>query len=355
MEVRRSIVLLCSGVIGLIALFIWFSKRQTGTIIPAAESKPMLSPTNEQTVVNSHAHEAKNIAILTARRAVETNVSTPSAPSRGDEIKEGLATMNDVPIVFYGKVEDQFGNPVVGARITANTIIYNATGSAAEHISVASDANGFFQINAGKGESLGIWPRKEGYVIATTRTEFKYSYMYPERIMPDPGNPIVIKMWKLQGAEPLVDIGKTYKIPFTDAPISFDLVAGRIVPNGGDIKIKVNRPSGEVSEHNPQKWSINFEVVDGGFVETSDKEWGVTYAAPENGYQPNETFGNNNGIGALDKTFFLRSRNGQVYSKLGFSFRINNKADDFMYLRSSGVANTNSSRNWELTAPHNEN
>jgi hypothetical protein len=158
-------------------------------------------------------------------------------------------------------------------------------------------------------------------------------------------------MWKLQGAEPLVSLDKTYKLHYTNTPIYFDLVAGEVVPAGGDLKITVNRPAGEVSEHNPQKWSIDFEVMDGGFIETSGKESAITFAAPEGDYQKSGTFGNNNGTDGLDESFFLKSRNGHVFSKIYFSLGINNKPDDLMYIRFSGVANTNGSRNWEATVP----
>jgi hypothetical protein len=271
--------------------------------------------------------------------------------NKGEQIKEGLAKLNDVTIAFYGKLQDQFGRPIVGAKIATSVRIYNGVQSTVERSSVTSDANGFFQVKEGKGESLGLWPSKEGYALATTGTEFKYSYMYPDHYTPDPNNPTIIKMWKLQGAEPLVDISKEYKLPFTNAPICFDLVAAKVVPSGGDVKITVNRPLGEVSEHNPQKWSIDFEVVDGGFIETSGRESAITFAAPEGGYQPSGTFEHNNGTDGLDKSFFVKSRNGQIFSKLYLSLGINNKPDGLMYITFRGVANTNGSRNWEATAP----
>ena len=175
--------------------------------------------------------------------------------------------------------------------------------------------------------------------------------MFPDRFSPDAQNATVIKMWKLQGAQPLLRIDQNHKIPFTDAALHFDLLEGKIVSDGGDLKIKVNRPSGIISEQHPQDWSIEVGVIDGGLIQKSDKEWGATYFAPEEGYQQGRTFTKNTGVGAFDNTFFVRSRNGRVYSKLWLSFRINNKPDNLMSITLSGYANTNSSRNWEATAP----
>jgi hypothetical protein len=158
-------------------------------------------------------------------------------------------------------------------------------------------------------------------------------------------------MWKAQGAEPLVGIGKTYKLHYSDAPICFDLLAGTIVSNGGDIRITVSRPPGIISERNPQFWSVKFEVTDGGLMDSSGTER-ITYFAPENGYQPSITIASTNrlptsGIGGFASGLYMKSRNGQVYTKLGFDFGINENPDDLMYIEFRGIANTNFSRNWE--------
>jgi hypothetical protein len=186
--------------------------------------------------------------------------------------------------------------------------------------------------------------------MAATNTSFIFSFLWPEsqRFSPDPNNPVVIKMWKLQGVEPLVGIKKEYKLPFTNAPMIFDLVSGEIVATGGDLKITINRPDGVISQQHPQNWNINIEVVGGGFIETSDEESSITYVAPGDGYQ---AIGNNNGPDLVEKTFFIRSRDGRVYSKVHLLFGINDTPGSFMDIIFNGMANTNGSPNWEATVP----
>ncbi|MGD0261102.1 MAG: hypothetical protein ABSD29_14910 [Verrucomicrobiota bacterium] len=352
MKISRPMLWFCAAVAVLIALAIWFAKQSPETVVPTlVETNAAPPPATTQANRKPNQHAARNTNVLAAQPAPGPSASAPPRQTTAEQMKEGLATLNDVPIVFYGKLEDQFGNPVVGAQVAGNTIIYNGMKSGAEHVSVTSDANGFFQINAGKGESLGLWPSKEGYALATTGTEFKYSYMYPQHFVPDPNNPTVIKMWKLQGAEPLVGIHQRYKFHYTDAPINFDLIAGKIVPSGGDLKVTVNRPGGIISQQHPQNWSIQIEAIDGGFIVTSFAESRTTYSAPESSYEPSGTFANNNGPDLVDQMFFLQSRNGQVFSKFHLLFSINNTPDGFMDITFSGVANTNGSRNWEATAP----
>jgi hypothetical protein len=175
--------------------------------------------------------------------------------------------------------------------------------------------------------------------------------MYPDHFTPDPNNPTVIKMWKLQGAEPLVSINQRYKFHYTDVPMSFDLLTGKIVPTGGDIKIMVSRSPGVVSGRTRQDWSVQVEAVDGGLIESGGQER-VTYQAPEGGYQPSDSFimstnAPHKWFGGVDQTFFLQSRNGQVYSKVNFGISINQQPDDYVWVEFHGVANTNGSRNWE--------
>jgi len=262
--------------------------------------------------------------------------------------------LNDVPIIFYGKLEDQFGNPVVGAEITGSTIVYNGTAAGGQRVVATSDAKGFFQMNGGNGESLGMMPRKEGYVLAATNTEYKYSGFYPDsRHVPEPDNPVVIKMWKLQGAEPLTGINQRYKLRPTDAPVNFDLLAGKIVPSGGDIKITVSRPPGVVSQSNPQDWSVKVEAVDGGLIETSMTDARVTYAAPDNGYQPSDALimsTTNHWSDLVQQMYFVTSRNGQVFSKVFLSMDVNANPDDPMSVTFRGTANASGSRNWEADA-----
>jgi hypothetical protein len=279
----------------------------------------------------------------------QTVTSTPRLEDKEQQMRKELSELNDVDIIFYGRLEDQFGHAVGNSLIKFEVPFNNGNSVGVHRGTIVADGTGCFTISGYKGKSLSVVPLKTGYALASLTGGGIYSYLWPEsqRAHPDPNNPVVIKMWKLQGAEPLASIDKEYTIPYTDRPLFFDLIAGRIVPAAGDIKLTVNRPEGEVSEHNRQEWSIDLEAIGGGLIEFPDKEWVVSYAAPENGYQPRGTFKNNSGPNSLILGLFVKSRNGQVYSKLGLSIRINNLPDGLMYIKFGGVANTNWSRNWE--------
>jgi hypothetical protein len=253
-------------------------------------------------------------------------------------------------VQFHERLEDQFGKPVAGPTVKVFMRRDNGLEVPEKQFALKSDANGFFDISCRPTESFSFLPVKMGYALASASTSGAYSDEL-RKMHSSASLPIVIKMWKMQGGKPLVGIDKTNKLHYTAAPIYFDLIAGQTVPSGGDLKITVNRPAGVISGRNPQDWSIDVVVADGGFIETSPGESAMTYAAPESGYQPNGTFGKNNGPNLVDKTFFIQSRIGQVYSKVHLLFGINDTPDGFMYVTFSGVASTNGSRNWEATAP----
>ena len=134
----------------------------------------------------------------------------------------------------------------------------------------------------------------------------------------------------------------TTNFHYTNAPINFDLLAGQIVPTGGDIKLTVSRSPGIMSGRNRLDWSVQVEAVDGGVMDPADKkellmlrQKMATNQAMTFMFSTNAPY---KWAGGFDQGFFLMSRNGQIYSKLGLSFRINDNPDGFMYVTFGGVA-----------------
>jgi hypothetical protein len=345
MQLSRSVFWFIIAVVVLCMLVLWHKRKQsmpTSTIavietntIPPAETT--LSPIIHTNVVRIN------------QPIVTTNV--PSQPPKNDaeRVQEVLSAYNNVPIDFYGKLEDQFSNAISGAEIRGNVQVISGTRQATDWLTTTSDINGQFQFH-GTGQNIGLMPFKPGYALATTTTLFKYSLMEDHPYVSDENNPTVIPMWKLQGAEPLLNINQQYKLQYTPTPIYFDLLAGQTVPEGGDIKMTVDRPTGVVSGNNPQDWSLKIEVVNGGLLDSGGQE-AVTYEAPASGYQSGETFlmsiSSNTWYQAIHPGFFFTSRSGQVYGKLGVSFHINAEPTGVMTVGFGGVANTNGSRNLE--------
>lgn len=356
MRIRPSVAWLIIIVAALTLLVIWLGRKrnetpsvsseQTSAVVrPVAENAPAQSPQP-----GPPASPPVQASMPPANVPADTNTAAPLPGSKAERMREVLSSYNDESIVFYGKLEDQFGSPVASAVIDFNVRVNNGVQSTTERGQVTSDAGGLFTISGYKGADLRVVPQKAGYAIASTNRFANYSRLFPEeeRAHPDPSNPVVIKMWKLQGAQPLVGLGHKYKLPYSNAPIYFDLLAGKVVSAGGDLKITVGRAPGVMSGANRLDWSVRIEPVGGGLLDSTGLEE-TTYWAPTEGYQPAITiaFSTNAWNGGFNRGFFVTSRGGQVYSKLGLTFTINQKPEDPMYIAFGGVASTNGSRNWE--------
>lgn len=248
----------------------------------------------------------------------------------------------NVPIVFYGKLQDQAGQPVVEAEITG-------TAAAKGKFNTTSDANGLFVLKAGVGESLEVMPRKAGFALASTNNVETYTSLMDGGAT-DSNNPVVIKMWKLQGAEPLVNISKHYLFGYTGDPLFFDLATQEIVSSGGDLKITVVKPPDSASAADAQGWHVDMETDEaGGLTQISPEKSKITYWAPADGYQPKITLpmtGNSaQNSESLDEMFFVQAREGGIYAKLAVKISLN--AQGLVNVDLHGIANTNGSCNWE--------
>lgn len=353
MKIRRSVFGLVVIIAVLIALVLWFGKRKPGETPPPVSPETNVAPDVPASV------PVRTVASPTqaATSSAPVAASQPQLPSPQDKVAmlKEILQANDVDIVFYGRLEDQSGSAVSGAVVSFGIQYENPNARGIRRGQVVSDDNGFFTVSGYKGANLTIMPKKAGYALATTGASFRYSQIEPGYFVPDTNNPVVIKMWKLQGTVPLAGINKTFKLPYTGTPLFFDLLAGNVVPAGGDLEVIVTRAPGVMTGRNPVDWSIKLVPVSGGILESDYHTAQVTFEAPADGYQDSYFVQmNHDDPGWYDnvqKVFFLTSRNGQVYSKLSLDFGINDDPNGTMWFQFKGVASTNGLRNWEATAP----
>jgi hypothetical protein len=256
-------------------------------------------------------------------------------------------------IVFYGKVEDQFGDSLSEFPIRFEVRRDGFMSQRIETGTTISDKLGLFKISGYRGDELSVVPEKVGYGFASTNGYARYSQDSPARQIhhPDPIHPVVIRMWKAQGAEPLFQLDHIYKLAHTSQWLTFDLIQGTNVENGGDIRMRVHRPPGVLVPTNTPTWTVDLETVDGGMMESKGSEE-ITYFAPEGDYQRALTFSNADplpvsGTETLGTGLYLKSRNGQIYSRIFIQVVLNRLPEEPLGLYFRGFANTNWSRNWE--------
>jgi hypothetical protein len=356
MKIRRSILWLCAVAVGLLVLVVWFGRRPVGespassqspdeATVETAERKPAVAPGGREAVPSA---PRPNVASPAATTGTPSSVFVQS---KEEQAKEALVTLNDVPIDFYGRVQDQFGNPVSGAEITGSIIYDNGSSNGVREIKTVADANGSFEFHGGNGESLSVIPRKEGYALGSAEAGFKFSHFYPEaRHVPNPSQPAVIEMRKLQGAERLIHFQSKAYVPLDGTPARFDLQTGRRVETGGDIIIRIeSSPAPNVTEK--YDWKATVQPVNGGLI-TSGTEFEKMYDAPESGYEPQfvVSFQKNaqpwsNGFNG---GFYLRSRGGSGYGKLGLGINTDIVKNGAVLVMLNAYVNPAGSRNLEL-------
>jgi hypothetical protein len=95
-------------------------------------------------------------------------------------------------------------------------------------------------------------------------------------------------MWKLQGAEPLIQGGRFINIVADGTEVRIDLQTGRIVESGGDliVSVKHDQQARNIAPKVPYNWKATITAVNGGIVEAANQRINNMLLAPEDGYLP---------------------------------------------------------------------
>lgn len=254
-----------------------------------------------------------------------------------------LGKIENVRMDLYGKVVDQYGNPVEGAEVSINLNRFsrNTMGRESRDIQVKSDAEGRFKISNEKGMNLHIKTiNKKGYDFSQSYDQwinktFRYSggkYQNEEYYIPNPGQPEIYRGRKM--GEQTFLIKHQLNFPFKAKEFNFekgmDLIVGwnikpeemrTLVLNGDplvcDLKAKAT------FDNKKRAWSVVLTANSpGGGVLVSDQ---LLYEAPQEGYLPSYTFtqGKENPIKA--RYIYIRSRQPFIYTRmdLGDQFNVN--------------------------------
>lgn len=210
-------------------------------------------------------------------------------------------------------------------------------GSGVQEAHTATDAEGLFSFTGMKGRTFDYHLEKKDYQTMPEGDAFDYTELVPEakRHHPDPKNPVVLKMWKLQGAEPLVHFERKYfPLPADGTPVRIDLITGKQVAAGGDLVFALNHvvlPHGATPE--PQfDWHARFEVTGGGWLESRQR---LMNLAPENGYTPLLTIdmpaSKTDWDHTVERSLFLKTR-GNLFARLQMHLNVNQRGYDPSYV-----------------------
>jgi hypothetical protein len=193
----------------------------------------------------------------------------------------------NTPIDFFGKVEDQNGLPISGARIRFGAIDkFWDSGSKYE---TESNANGLFSITGIKGAGLTVGVTKKGYDGINGLSNQSFGYGMPpdstRKAPPRKEAPAVFVLRKKTVAEPLFVVRRDVVIPKNGTPVEVSLRSGKPVTIGqGDLKIECWTSDELKNSNGHYEWHARVSAPGGGMTPRTDTERDFT--APESAYEP---------------------------------------------------------------------
>jgi len=257
-------------------------------------------------------------------------------------VTEDKDRWNVATLKFYGKLIDQFQNPI--PNVNLGIIILYSRGvstffggsSGSEYpVYVKTDENGFFSLDQVVGKEFSI-------VVVSANGYFFKQYLYSRNIVNQAvttkQNPFIIKGWKIENPTTLRKVeakslifpkkvtpqndGRPYTA-FLNSKSDNKFVKG----SNRDITVSVtSNNDGEIpSEEIRTTYTI--EINKGGLIEVEDSDF--PYKAPEVGYQPriDESFKSKHlndyrgrsGLSTSDeKYFYIKLDNPEQYGLLHF-------------------------------------
>ena len=336
MKIRRWVVYLCIALAVLggfrILLIEWRTKQaeevQTGTP-PSASSK-----------------------ILNAVPSVESAVEVIKHDIRRSAAEQKWRQRLNGPVEFYGRVLDQDGNPVAGARLSLNLShrVFEGTKPVVdERIELVSDFDGRFKLEKPSGHSLRILDlTRDGYLWTYPPGIGSFDFSgYRSKRAPEyrsPAKAFAFHLWKKGEPEPTVGVAKVLRVEETDIEFSLNLLSAerggeRIATSDLRIRLRYVAPDDPARKHERE---LTLEAPTGGLIETQDT---YIFEAPASGYasqiqyvvKPTDlTFG------GWKRKYYLRSRDGRLFAGFEMAFTLFPHAIEL-----NGSVNPNGSRHLE--------
>jgi hypothetical protein len=186
-----------------------------------------------------------------------------------------------MPIEFYGKVVDQFGEPVANAEVVLNwtTVIGPIPDP---KITIHSSADGRFEIKDIQGKGITVFVYRKGYNLTDEWTKnFEYADFFHEDFhVPDPNNPAVFRLHKIVDAEPFYAYPLHAKMTSGGPPLVINMETGKI-ESQGDLSFSLAIGT-KTNRYGPE-FSVTLQGHKGAGIVFSDEEF--LNKAPESGYQ----------------------------------------------------------------------
>ncbi len=182
-----------------------------------------------------------------------------------------------MPIDFYGKVIDQFGEPVAGAKVT---LIWSAMGGT-QGKEVFTRNDGKFELTDAKGKGVSVEILKDGYLrTKASYGSFEYAAFFEDNFhVPDRGKPVIFRLQKLTAAEPMYKFSTTGRVLLDGTPLMLNVATGKT--GTGDLSFSIQLGTGRGA--GGPDYTLTVQGNGGAALVLSSDEF--LFSAPESGYQ----------------------------------------------------------------------
>ncbi|HEX5056370.1 MAG TPA: hypothetical protein VFX02_07710 [Gammaproteobacteria bacterium] len=223
-------------------------------------------------------------------------------------------------INFYGKIVDQYGQPVPGVIVkyaghNSSTYSSGASGSG----SVVTDKEGRFTTGGAEGDWLSIDEFIKPDYQFPRRREFDSEQRF-EDALPwtnyTKNNPFIFKAWKI-ARYPAVRIYEEgfFLLTPDGRKSTFDLLA----PDKGLFKPGVQEGDFTVSfDKIDDTWIARVDMLNGGILERDDMYMNL---APVSGYEKFVEYKFQKSRDTAEKKFYIKMRGGKYYAQMTIVFR----------------------------------
>ena len=188
-----------------------------------------------------------------------------------------------MPLELYGRVIDQFGEPVTDATVVFGWTVVGG----GKEVRRTTGNDGRFELIGEKGKRLTVDILKRGYLPTKQSFQsFEYAAFFEDIFyVPDRNHPVVFRLQKLTGAEPMLKYLTNIEFTIGGAPVVLNVETGKI-DETGDIAVTA-AVVGDGSRNGPD-YTITLRALNGAGFAFSDEEF--MFLAPESGYRSEETF-----------------------------------------------------------------
>lgn len=292
-------------------------------------------------------------AAETAREKTEREAAENKMTRMEEKLRQ-----QDVAIRFFGKVQDQLGQPVEGAEVVLHVTQFSPNMEklfgATKEVRVKTDAQGCFTVSHEKGRSLYVKEiQRDGYAFSPKENpigEYRYAGE-GQPFVPDQANPVVFRMRKTGTTTFLLadrSLDVQFRLAESGKSIGYDFVQRSPIRNVAnpasddaarvcDLQVKATFNTNDAT------WAVVLSPgnTNGGILVSEQ----LLYEAPDTGYQPEYTFTPEDRKPVKAKYVYLKSRGPAIFTRLEIEHINANK--EFFRLSGKSVTNPYGDRNLE--------